>query len=136
MLDHGGSNLQNELAGYIEKYTGTDGTHTTPIPNLSLIRATDGTELIHTIHEPALCIVAQGRKLIMLAQESYFMTRTVILSSRAIAHIRPSDSGITGAPYLCLRLDLDRHLIFDLIPSCQETLPKKTDSTKPSLSAR
>ena len=66
----------------------------------------------------------------MLAQESYFMTRTVILSSRAIAHIRPSDSGITGAPYLCLRLDLDRHLIFDLIPSCQETLPKKTDSTK------
>lgn len=68
MLDHGGSNLQNELAGYIEKYTGTDGTHTTPIPNLSLIRATDGTELIHTIHEPALCIVAQGRKLIMLAQ--------------------------------------------------------------------
>ncbi|MBX4146937.1 AraC family transcriptional regulator [Paenibacillus lautus] len=131
MLDHGGSNLQNELAGYIEKYTGTDGTHTTPIPNLSLIRATDGTELIHTIHEPALCIVAQGRKLIMLAQESYFYDSNSYL---VVSLQLPISGQVIQAsperPYLCLRLDLDRHLIFDLIPSCQETLPKKTDSTK------
>jgi AraC-like DNA-binding protein len=131
MLDHEGSSLQNELAGYIEKYTGTDGTHATPIPDLSFIRASNESEMIHSIHEPALCIVAQGRKLIMLAQECYFYGPSSYL---VVSLELPISGQVIQAsperPYLCLRLDWDRHQIFDLLKSCQETRPKKSDSKK------
>lgn len=131
MLDHEGISLQNELAAYIEKYTGTDGTHATAIADLSFIRASNESEMIHSIHEPALCIVIQGRKLIMLAQECYFYDPSSYL---VVSLQLPLSGQVIQAspekPYLCLRLDLDRHQIFDLLKSCQETPPKKSDSKK------
>lgn len=131
MFNHEGSHLRNELAGYIEKYTGMDGTYSTPISALHFIRASSETELVHTIHEPALCIVVQGRKLIMLAQECYVYDP----SSYLVVSLQLPISGqvIQAAPerpYLCLRLDFDKHQIFELIKSGQETPPKKSGSPK------
>ncbi len=51
-----------ELAELIEQYAGTDGIHTTAIPRLILYRASQIEEPMHAVYEPAVCIVAQGRK--------------------------------------------------------------------------
>src|SRR5258708_14565236 len=51
-----------ELAQLIEQYAGTDGLHTTAIPRLILYRASQLEEPMHAVYEPAVCIVAQGRK--------------------------------------------------------------------------
>src|SRR5258708_14293841 len=51
-----------ELARLIEQYTGSDGIHTTAIPRLILYRASQMEEPMHAVYEPAVCIVAQGRK--------------------------------------------------------------------------
>ncbi|MBP2231811.1 hypothetical protein J2847_005130 [Azospirillum agricola] len=53
--------LAAPLAALIERYAGEDGVHATALPRVVLIRSSRPTEPLHTLHEPALCIVAQGR---------------------------------------------------------------------------
>ncbi|MBZ5710543.1 AraC family transcriptional regulator [Nannocystis pusilla] len=97
-----------ELAAQIERHTPDDGVHGTAIPRLSLIRLSHPGEPLVLLHEPAVCIVAQGSKRVHLADEVlvYDASRYLVVSV---------DLPITGqvleasplAPYLCIRLDLD-----------------------------
>jgi hypothetical protein len=99
---------QLELAALIAKNIHEDGVHTTAIAQLSLIRASRLTQPLHTLHEPALCIVAQGQKQVILADHLYLYGSTQCL-------VVPIDVPIVGQvtkatlanPYLCLRLALD-----------------------------
>ncbi|MBA4496554.1 AraC family transcriptional regulator N-terminal domain-containing protein [Paenactinomyces guangxiensis] len=130
-LDDEGQQLQRELAAYIEKYTGKDGTHSTYIPDLHFIRASKETEPIHSIHEPALCVVAQGTKLMMLAKESYLYDSSSYLV--VSMHLPVSGQVVEATserPYLCLRLDFDKQQIFDLIKQCDKTPKKPTHSQR------
>ncbi|KGP84457.1 AraC family transcriptional regulator [Paenibacillus sp. MAEPY2] len=107
---------QQELARLIGRFTHEDGVHLTDIPSLALIRASQVSEPIHTVHEPALCIVAQGSKLVILGRESY----TYDHSQYLVASINLPISGqvVQAAPdhpYLCLRIDFNSKQIFDLI---------------------
>jgi AraC-like DNA-binding protein len=97
-----------ELARLIERFTGGDGVHATAIPRVVLIRSSQPTEEIHAVQEPAVCIVAQGRKRVVAG-------RSVLEYDPAKYLIASVDVPIVGqiveatpvAPYLCLRLDLD-----------------------------
>src|SRR3954463_3269485 len=62
---------QSALAAAIDQNTHTDGVHATRISNLFLARSSEPTEPLHGLHEPALCIVAQGKKRVMLAEQLY-----------------------------------------------------------------
>src|SRR5882672_5573286 len=65
------SNQRSELASLIERNTGADGIHASAISRLFLIRSSQLTEPMPTVYDPALCIVVQGRKQVMLANEVY-----------------------------------------------------------------
>jgi hypothetical protein len=98
----------DELAELIARYAGADGIQSTALPRVSLIRASRPTEPLHALHHPALCLVAQGRKQVMIGPNVflYDSTRYLIVSV---------DVPVTGQvleatpkrPYLCFRLDLD-----------------------------
>ena len=67
-----------ELKRCIERFTGRDGAHRTAIGPLSLSRASVPSQPVQTVHEPALGIVAQGSKRVILADEIYrFTNRTM-----------------------------------------------------------
>jgi hypothetical protein len=51
-----------ELATLIERNAGTDGVHTTAIPRVALYRLSQVSAPLHAVYEPAVCVVAQGRK--------------------------------------------------------------------------
>jgi AraC-like DNA-binding protein len=99
---------QEELADLLERHTRVDGLHPSPIPRLHLIRISRPTEPIHTLHEPAFCLVAQGRKQVMLGEAVYVYDRAKYLTVSV-------DVPLTGQiieasverPYLCFRLDLE-----------------------------
>jgi AraC-like DNA-binding protein len=99
---------QLELAALIAQNSRVDGVHATAIERLFLIRASQPTAPLYTLHEPAICIVAQGQKQVILADQLY-------LYGSAHCLVVPIDVPIVGqvteatfaAPYLCLRLDLD-----------------------------
>lgn len=89
-----------------------DGVHATAIPRLFLIRSDRPTDPLHVLHAPALCIVAQGRKEVMLGREVYrYGTGQHLIVSIDL----PVSGEVTEAsrekPYLCLRLDLDPSLL-------------------------
>ena len=111
-----------ELAALIERHARADGMSATAIAPLSLMRFSQPRRPIHGVYQLALCIIAQGSKRVMLADQAYcydpsrFFLVTVAL---------PVTGEITGAapdaPYLGLHLSLDLREIGALIS--QANLP-------------
>ncbi|MBU1316358.1 MAG: AraC family transcriptional regulator [Alphaproteobacteria bacterium] len=98
----------DELAAIVAQNTRDDGIFDTDIPRLSLIRFSTTTQPLQTLQHPALCIIVQGSKQVMLADEIYVYgpARHLVVSVDL-----PVSSQIIEAspdkPYLCIRLDLD-----------------------------
>ena len=97
-----------DLAEMIERLTGTDGAHATPIPRVFLHRSSHTGEPIHGVYEPAVCIMAQGSK---QADTGQALLRYTVGQYLIISVGVPVVSQLTEAtperPYLCLRIDLD-----------------------------
>lgn len=107
---------QNELACLIDEHVTEDGVHPTVIPRVSLIRISQPTKPLHALHEPALCIVAQGKKQVLLGdkvylynQDQYLIVSVDLPVSGQIIEAEPE------TPYLCFRLDLDAAMLGELM---------------------
>jgi AraC-like DNA-binding protein len=106
----------DQLARLIAQNTDGDGVFETVIPRLSVIRMSKPTEPLHAIHQPAVCIIAQGAKQVMLADEIFRYSPGQYL-------VVSVDMPVTGQvieanqeePYLCLRLDLDLKLLSEML---------------------
>jgi AraC-like DNA-binding protein len=102
------SKRQSELAVLIGRNIASDGMHATAIPRLFLIRASQLTEPLPSVYEPALCIVAQGRKQVALADEVYFYgPGQCLVVSVDLPAVGQVVEATPAGPYLCLRLNLD-----------------------------
>ncbi|HWP19022.1 MAG TPA: AraC family transcriptional regulator [Burkholderiaceae bacterium] len=106
-----------ELAALLQRATPSEGVHATSIAGLCAIRfSTPGIELDPLVHHPALCVIAQGSKHVMLRDElyAYDASRYLVFSvdlpiSSRIVHASPMQ------PYLCLRMDIDPAEVADLL---------------------
>ncbi|MCJ9671927.1 MULTISPECIES: AraC family transcriptional regulator [unclassified Neorhizobium] len=106
----------DQLARLIAQNTDGDGVFETAIPRLSVIRMSKPTEPLHAIHQPAVCIIAQGAKQVMLADEIFRYSPGQYL-------VVSVDMPVTGQvieanqdkPYLCLRLNLDLKLLSEML---------------------
>jgi AraC-like DNA-binding protein len=99
--------------------------HATAIPRLFLMRASQPSESLPTVYEPAVCIVGQGRKQVMLADEVYFYDPEQYL---VVAVDLPVSGQVIEAtpaePYLCLRLDLDPGQLSALMMELGQSPPR------------
>jgi AraC-like DNA-binding protein len=109
----------NELAELIARYAVSDGLHPTPLSRLFLIRLSRPTEPLPVLQQPALCIVAQGRKQVTIGSKvhqydsgRYFVVSVEVPVTGQVVEATPQ------RPYLCLRLDLDLPLIGSMILDC------------------
>jgi AraC-like DNA-binding protein len=98
----------SELVRLIERNTDADGAHPTVIPRLFLHRASSVSEPLHGVYNPAVCLIAQGRKQAIAGDHVYLYDALKYL---VVSVDVPITSQILDAspdrPYLCLRLDLD-----------------------------
>jgi AraC-like DNA-binding protein len=102
----------SRLAALIEKSTGLDGMHSTPLAPLVLYRSSRPSEPIPTIYEPSLCIVAQGRKLIMNGSDTYYYSPSeYLLVSVALPRTGQVVEATPSKPYLALQLKFDHSQI-------------------------
>jgi AraC-like DNA-binding protein len=102
----------SRLATLIEKFTRIDGMHTTPLSSLVLYRSSKPSEPIPTIYEPSLCIVAQGRKLIMNGSDTCFYSPSeYLLVSVALPRTGQVVEATPAKPYLALQLKFDHSQI-------------------------
>jgi len=109
-------NSIQKLADLLGRHATEDGMHPCGIPGLWLVRSCHPTEPAHVLHEPAVCFVAQGRKQVMLAEQTYVYDSAKYL---VVSVDLPISGQVIEAsppePYLCVRLDLDPAMLAELI---------------------
>ncbi|MGW7772764.1 AraC family transcriptional regulator N-terminal domain-containing protein [Pseudomonas machongensis] len=90
-----------------ERFT-APGVYETAIAPLHVIRMDAPSDIIHTVHKPALCLIVQGQKEVGLGEDRYLydplnylvVSVTLPVSGRVL-------TASAQAPYLCIRLDFE-----------------------------
>ena len=105
-----------ELAQLIDRFAPEEGINESMIAALALMRGSLPSPIVHTLYRPALCIMAQGRKEVRLADElfdydplNYLVVSVSMPLSGRVVDVSPE------APILALRLDIDPAEITALI---------------------
>ncbi|MBX7218720.1 MAG: AraC family transcriptional regulator [Blastocatellia bacterium] len=117
------------MADLIERFTGRDGAHATSIGSLVLFRATQPSQPVHSVYEPALCLVAQGSKEVLLGDEAYVYDQSrYLLVSVDLPLVSQVVEASPETPYLSLRLALDPTDIGELLAEARlsEARPQPT----------
>lgn len=122
---------QTELASIIRRFTPSFGVHETAIAPLQFIRSDAPTEILHSVHKPALCVIAQGRKEVRLHGESYFYDP---LNYLVVSVTLPLAGQVVEAteqePYLCARIDIDPSQLSQVIADSSPIGVPNHDSTR------
>ncbi len=97
-----------ELAGTVERLTQRDGEHVTAVPGLTLLRLSEPCLPMCAVHRPALCLIAQGAKHLMLADERYaYDAATFLVVAQDLPVMAQVVQASRQTPYLCVRLNFD-----------------------------
>jgi AraC-like DNA-binding protein len=128
---------QAELADRVARNTPADGLNNTCVSGLALIRATAPSQPLPSVYHPSLCVVVQGRKRALLGEEVYVYDALHYL---VVSMTLPITGQIIDAtpqqPYLCLRVDIDPHLVSELLAQLPPSAPLREPATRPLFLAR
>ena len=104
------------LASAVERHTTADDVYNTVVPGLRLSRFSAPSDLVALVYEPSLCVVAQGAKEVLLADETY---RLAPAQSLLVSVDLPVDARVVeatpGRPYLAVRISLDPAVVGELL---------------------
>jgi len=116
-----------ELAEQIARYAEYDGIIDTPIARLALVRSGQSGEPVHMVQRPALCIIAQGGKRVLLGDAVIdYGPASYLVASLDLPITGAVTQASAGAPYLCFCLYLDPALLSEIaltlppVPACAE----------------
>lgn len=119
----------DNLAPLIARHAPQDGMHDMPVLGLAVIRYGAPTDRVPVLHQPAVCIIAQGAKVVMLAGETF---RYDSASHLVVSVDLPLTGQVVEAtperPYLCVRVDLDPALLRELM--LQRPPPAKAETSR------
>jgi AraC-like DNA-binding protein len=99
---------QAELASLVARLAQRDGEYVTNVPGLALVRVSEPYQAVHTLQRPALCVVVQGAKHLMLADELYaYDVSHYLVAAQHLPVMGQVVQASVQEPYLGLRLYLD-----------------------------
>ncbi|HIF6202631.1 TPA: AraC family transcriptional regulator N-terminal domain-containing protein [Vibrio parahaemolyticus] len=105
-----------KLAKLIDRWTGNANQYDTPISGLRFSRWTTPTPPMSYTHNPSICLIAQGRKRVLLGEESFiYDANHFLISSVDLPIIANIIEASEEQPYLGLIVELDLTEISQLI---------------------
>lgn len=105
-----------ELIRILARRFSTPGTYETAIASLHIIRMDAPSEVIYTVHRPALCLIVQGAKALRLGEEQYrYDPLNYLVVSVTVPVAGQVIEASPQAPYICIRLDFEPAEIAQLI---------------------
>ncbi len=109
-------NHTSELAEIVGHHLTFDSIEPCALPRVKLIRSSSTTDSMPVIYEPALCLVVQGRKRVVLDDLEYVYDASQYL---VVSVDLPLMGSILDAseehPFLCISLDLDLKVLSELL---------------------
>lgn len=122
-----------ELSDFIEKTMEQDGVYKTSIPQLSFVRSSSPLQPIKQVHQPALCMIFKGKKVVRIEDKEYWYgANDYLIVSMDIPLSGEVVEASSEEPYLCLRLDFSPDQILDILnrmETNQRTRPTKNSQS-------
>ncbi|VUD69350.1 hypothetical protein TDB9533_04717 [Thalassocella blandensis] len=107
---------KQELADLVSKFARKEGVNNTPINGIYCIKTTKIQRIVPRIYDPSLCIIVQGRKQALLAEELYqYEPADYLIVSVDLPMIGRVIEASPEKPYLCMKIELDLQLISELL---------------------
>ena len=114
--------LLSTVSRYTAVHADTAGLAKTPIPGLTLVRATAPSELVYAISRPLICLVVQGAKQVTMGRQGFaFSAGDSLIITADVPTVSQITRASIAAPYLSLVLELDPALIAELIAQMDGT---------------
>ncbi|MCR9977522.1 AraC family transcriptional regulator [Vibrio parahaemolyticus] len=119
------------LAEQIQKWTGDATQFDTEIPGLKLSRWTTPTQPTSYSHNPSICLIAQGKKRVLLGEDSFtYDTNHFLISSVNLPLTANIVEATEEAPYLGLIMELDLQEISQLIVDSELSFNSSKEAQK------
>jgi hypothetical protein len=107
---------QHELAKLIKRYSESDGVHPTVVPSLYLIRESVVTEPIARVNETSFCVIVQGEKEVILAEERFrYGPSNYIVASVDLPVTGQVIKASSDIPYLALKLEFTPNQVLEVL---------------------
>lgn len=107
--------LLHVVRRYAQAFATPDGVARTPIPRLTIIRATGPSGLDYAISRPTACLVLQGAKQVDMGAQSFvFRAGDSLLINADVPTVSRISQASIAEPYLSLILDLDLSQLSEL----------------------
>jgi AraC-like DNA-binding protein len=115
---------QDELVERIARAVREDGT-VEPLKGLHLHRSSSPKESVHSVSDPAFCVIAQGSKEVFLGNERYqYDPAHYLLFTAELPVVSHVIEASQERPYLSLRLDLDPTLVGSVMVEAGHLSPR------------
>ncbi|MEM1506262.1 AraC family transcriptional regulator [Domibacillus sp. 8LH] len=106
----------DKLAEIIKHYSGGDGVHKTAVPSLFFISESHVTEPHYGVYKPSFCMIVQGEKEVMLAQERFiYNPADYLVASVDLPVTGQVIKASSNAPYLALKLEFTPKQILEVL---------------------
>ncbi|HCH3379916.1 TPA: AraC family transcriptional regulator [Vibrio parahaemolyticus] len=120
-----------KLAKLIDRWTGNANQYDTPISGLRFSRWTTPTPPTSYTHNPSICLIAQGRKRVLLGEESFiYDANHFLISSVDLPIIANIIEASEEQPYLGLLMALDLTEISQLIADSELAFTQSKEAQK------
>jgi AraC-like DNA-binding protein len=120
-----------ELAKIIKSYTGRDGSHATDIPSLFFSRYSNDIGPNYGVYKPSLCIIVQGMKEVLLAQEPFrYGPADYLVASVKLPVTAQVTEASSNVPYLALKLEFTPSEILEVLRETEMGVEKKDNATR------
>ncbi|ANC00381.1 AraC family transcriptional regulator [Vibrio parahaemolyticus] len=120
-----------KLAKLIDRWTGDANQYDTPISGLRFSRWTTPTPPTSYTHNPSICLIAQGRKRVLLGEESFiYDANHFLISSVDLPIIANIIEASEEQPYLGLIMELDLTEISQLIIDSELAFTQSKEAQK------
>ncbi len=106
---------------YAKSHADATGQVRTPIPGLTMVRATAPSGLHHAIQRPLVCLVLQGNKEVVMGKRRFaFGAGDSLLITADVPIVSQITRATEAEPYLALALELEPAVIAELAVQMQE----------------
>ncbi|HCE2341412.1 TPA: AraC family transcriptional regulator [Vibrio parahaemolyticus] len=120
-----------KLAKLIDRWTGDANQYDTPISGVRFSRWTTPTPPTSYTHNPSICLIAQGRKRVLLGEESFiYDANHFLISSVDLPIIANIIEASEEQPYLGLIMELDLTEISQLIVDSELAFTQSKEAQK------